>query len=72
MFNNHFGIEGDDAGDFARVLGDDARDGGGAVAVVLMEGFEIGLDAGTTAIIGAGDGEDGWGVGAHVNSEDEV
>jgi hypothetical protein len=52
-------------GDFAWVFCDDASDGGGAVAVVLVEGFEVGLDSCAAAIIGAGDGEEDGGVRFH-------
>jgi len=58
-------VEGGDAGG---VLRGDGGDGGHAVDAEDGEGFEIGLEAGAAAGIGAGDGECGehfyflWGV----------
>jgi hypothetical protein len=46
-------------------LGDDAGDGGDAVGAERAHGFEIGLRAGSGAVVGTGDGEDD-GKGGHL------
>ena len=56
LLADEFGIEQFDAGDGLGVLDGDEGEDGFAVDTELMKCFEIGLDAGTAAGIGAGDG----------------
>ena len=55
-----------DAGDAQAVLGGQGRDDAHAVAVQGHDGLEVGLDAGTAAGIGTGNGQDVGGAHGYL------
>ena len=64
--HDEFGLGRVDAGDAQAVLGGQGRDDAHAVAVQGHDGLEVGLDAGTAAGIGTGNGQDVGGAHGYL------